>query len=259
MRRRYLGLGSNKWLECIDASHRALGKHVYDLGLHKGPIEPGYIESMENVFCFLESNLSKPLTPDLYLAVHKLACSHFKARDALKFTDCIAEKVGLFRDSGDYISWYSKKSMEEDAFIEFTALDLGIYNSANRLIYYTEFSSSEIRKKLSVFIADHYEGIRAAGSDYKKKLKVIAELFQRMEWLHPTVDGASRTDLAILNFLLVQNGFHPVLLDEPFISSTVGLDEWTRHLETGLLRWEESKNWLEAELILTDSGEMAVN
>jgi hypothetical protein len=250
MRRRYLGLGPNKWVECIDASDRALGKYAYDLGLHKGPREPGYIESMENVFSFLQGNLTELLTPDLYLKIHKIACAHFNAREASKFTGCASDKVGKFRDRGDYISWYTKKPMKEAALNEFTYLDLGFYDPLHRVIYYKEFSSSEVRKKLSGFIEDYYKGIRMAQNDAKKKLRVIASLFQQMEWLHPPVDGCSRTDLAILNFLLVQNGFHPVLLDHPFRSSTIGLEEWVSHLETGLACFQETMHWLEAELVI---------
>lgn len=245
MHKSYNALRDYKWLECIDECHRRFGETVYDEGLHGKQIEPGYMNSMRNVFSFLDLRLHWDLTPDLYLKIHAIACAHFKNPGSSSFTHCSADQVGQFRDSHNIIHW-NTDWMTETCLAEFTSLDLGEYDSTAKTLNYKVFSSLEIRARLKDFIDQYKEGIKASGTDAKQKLRVIAQLFQRMEWLHPPVDGCGRTDTAILNFLLVQNGFHPVLLGIPYFSSVVGLDRWVEHLDAGLFQWEETKRRLEA-------------
>jgi hypothetical protein len=55
-------------------------------------------------------------------------------------------------------------------------------------------------------------------------LATIAGLYQDLEVLHPFTDGTSRTNHLILNKLLTENGFCPVILNEPSAPSTSSAD-----------------------------------
>jgi hypothetical protein len=72
-----------------------------------------------------------------------------------------------------------------------------------------------------------------------KKLGCIAEVFQLLEWLHPFPDGQGRVDLVLLSKLLVDEGFTPAILDQPYLSSIATRDEWKDYLTQGMEAWKK--------------------
>ena len=70
------------------------------------------------------------------------------------------------------------------------------------------------------------------------KLILIADLYQKLEWIHPFRDGQGRTDLILLSKLLAENGFTPAILNEPYVSSFVPLKTWVQYLKEGMLAWK---------------------
>jgi hypothetical protein len=76
----------------------------------------------------------------------------------------------------------------------------------------------------------------------EKKLELIADLFQKLEWLHPFQDGQGRTDLILLSKLLSEYGFNPPILMEPYVSSYVPLNDWVKYLKEGMKDWQKLKN-----------------
>ncbi|MFI4957322.1 MAG: Fic family protein [Gammaproteobacteria bacterium] len=81
----------------------------------------------------------------------------------------------------------------------------------------------------------------------KSKLTLIADLYQKLDWLHPFLDGQGRVDLVLLSKLLTENGFHPAILDDPYFSSTSTLSEWVEELEKGLIAWEKVHDEINAQ------------
>ncbi len=77
-----------------------------------------------------------------------------------------------------------------------------------------------------------------------KKLILIADLYQKLEWLHPFQDGQGRTNLLLLSKLLAEHGFTPAILDEPYMSSFSSLEDWVAYLIEGMQKWQK-----EAQLI----------
>jgi hypothetical protein len=71
----------------------------------------------------------------------------------------------------------------------------------------------------------------------ERKLRLIADLYQKLEWLHPFIDGQGRTDLILLSKLLSEHGFNPAILDEPYVSSYVPLADWCKYLREGMSKW----------------------
>ncbi len=254
----YWGLGrDNKWMECIDGRYHHLGKYVFDRGTHAGTVEPGFISSMENSFTWVQHWLNLRVDADWYLRLHKHTCAHFNGD--LSAVLMGQEKVGVFRDIDDGICCglhppYYEVSAEARA--EFHALDQEIkrefgntygigemtYNSATRgtSVSYKAMSRAQVRQIFDKFLNEFYEKInRAAIPD--QKLWAIAELQQRLEWLHPVRDGTARTSTAFMNKNLTDFGFHPGILEYPHRSSSLTKAGWKLYLQEGLLKWEQMK------------------
>ncbi len=75
----------------------------------------------------------------------------------------------------------------------------------------------------------------------ERKLILIVDLYQKLEWLHPYPDGQGRADLLLLSKLLSENGFTPAILDEPYMSSFSSREDWLAYLKQGMQKWEEER------------------
>ncbi len=74
-----------------------------------------------------------------------------------------------------------------------------------------------------------------------KKLVLIDDLYQKLEWLHPYPDGQGRTDLLLFAKLLSENGFNPAIWDEPYMSSFSSREDCLAYLKEGMQKWEEER------------------
>ncbi len=75
----------------------------------------------------------------------------------------------------------------------------------------------------------------------EKKLVLIDDLYETLEFFHPFPDGQGRTDLLLLAKLLSENGFTPTILDEPYMSSYSSRDEWVAYQKVGMQKWQEEE------------------
>lgn len=73
----YWGLKDNWWKQIYDGKVHKFGPDVFDKGLHKGNIEPGYYQSVKNACEFASQEIGKPLTVEVYNKIHSIACEHF--------------------------------------------------------------------------------------------------------------------------------------------------------------------------------------
>jgi hypothetical protein len=244
MKEIYFGLGPEKWREGIDGEHQKWGKEVYDKGLHGRHIEPGFMQSLENAFAFVGNSLGVPTTVELYLALHRVVCSHF--RGEATHTLMGEDKIGVFRDKEMKIHWKGLcgvYSISDEARRAFIGLNLGTIS--NVIMSYTPMDTCEVERLFTWFLQEYYEEIVKAVKQ-RQKLTAIAKFTQRCQWLHAPKDGSGRTDTLILNKHLVENGFHPVILEFPYKSSTEPLEKWVDYLEGGLRAWEECQRKLGA-------------
>lgn len=91
----FWSLGENWWKQILDGKHHKYGKWVYDKGLHKGPIEPGYLNGVEAGCQFFTDRFSQDLDVALYRGIHHEACAHFKGIETQ--TVCGVERVDEYR------------------------------------------------------------------------------------------------------------------------------------------------------------------
>jgi hypothetical protein len=137
-----------------------------------------------------------------------------------------------------------KKSVElglDHPFVRFST-DVDIIN----VIY--QCSSSEIKPMLEKLFSEFNKNISEADS-LGAKMRIIADLYQTLEWIHPFHDGQGRTDLILLSKLLSEHGANPPLLPKPFVSTFNPLDDWVDYLNKGIKSWQEAYFNLSSVLI----------
>ena len=268
----YWRLGNNKWKEGIDGRYHHFGREVFDRGLHKGAVEPGFLQSLFNAYAFVSDHLGERITSRFYLDLHGALCAHFDGERTGTLMG--PEKVGVFRNHDDALSWTIRNpfSMENEAVQEFYALEADLCGRLNitstqealgwfsyegagnnwiRVPYnqlppqgvtvamnFRPVPRAEVERFFTLFINDFYEEIERAHDDRNAKLTACARLSQRLEWLHPTRDGSGRLDMAILNKVLTEYGFHPFISDYPWRNETWPLARWTTYLDECLTAWE---------------------
>ncbi len=258
LKRVYWGLGrDNKWMECVDGRYHHLGKYVFDRKLHGGTLEPGFIRSMEESVTWVQHWLNLKVDADWYLRLHKHTCAHFNG-DPTAFL-MGQEKVGVFRDTDDGLCCGLHPPHYEvsaEARAEFHALDQEIKREFGNTygigtmtydpctqgthVSYKAMSRAQVRQIFNKFLNEFYDKVyRATTPD--QKLWAIAELHQRLEWLHPVRDGTSRTSMAFMNKNLTDFGFHPAILEYPHRASSQTKAGWKQYLQEGLLKWEQAR------------------
>ncbi|MBS0605091.1 MAG: hypothetical protein JSS60_08690 [Verrucomicrobia bacterium] len=257
----YFALGADKWKECIDGKYHHLGKDVFAKGTHGGCVEPEYVPSMERAFEFCAGYLNKKVDADWYLQLHQHTCGHFNGDPKVYLMG--QEKVGVFRDSDDTIMWWpsgfyvitveAKKELEElDAEIKrefgpgfgLGAMTFDTTHGCWKHSYAT-LSRTQVRQIFDKFLREFYIEVESAPTP-DAKLTAIARLNKRLELLHPPRDGSGRTNTAFINKVLVDYGFTPSILDQPFVSSTYGLTRWTQYVKDGMAKWQRLRDQVAA-------------
>lgn len=247
LKQTYFALGNDKWKECIDGCFHHLGANCFDEGKHGGAIEPGYIKSMENAFQFIQQFLNRKIDADWYLHLHSKTAEHFNGPQ--NGVEVGQDKIGCFRHDTQEIS-ENCKLLLNDKVIDELCLEnrthlIGDYTShqdskCNTISYtYIAYrkSASNVEKIFNEFLSEYYDDI-AKASNNDEKLLAIAKFIRRLEWLHPFCDGNTRTHIALLNKLLTENGFHPVVLDNQNAAILTTLQGWTAYIKDGMNRWE---------------------
>ena len=70
-------------------------------------------------------------------------------------------------------------------------------------------------------------------------MRLIAELFQNLEQLHPFYDAQTRTDVVLGTMLLVRRGLNPTLFHNPNLAFFTTPDEWFEIFSKAVEAWRE--------------------
>lgn len=249
MRQAYFALGQYKWQEGVEATLHHHGPNVFDQGLHGGTVEPGFMENWKRAAIFLSNNFHKKFTSDTYLDVHRTAFQHILLGAPGSYVK--PENIGKFRGIDNPVFWNISKDtvISEEAIQELEEMNDEIEHqfgvrlarfvpkADGTTLEYQTMTEQQVRAIHEYFLDTFHEEMEAAQTP-KQKLTAIAKLYRCSEWLHPVWDGTGRCDMLMLNFLLTQNGFHPAILEQPYICNLVSLNDWVHHLEEGLEEWE---------------------
>ena len=246
------GIGDEIWRQYIDLRRQHFGSAVFDEGLHGKPPEPGYLASMGGAHVFLARLLGRRMTPELYEKLQRETRRHSND-DTMAGWSTHTDHVDADKSTAGpgfleayAAAWGSNASLEEIyARLQSRSIPMGdaierIYTTAtmttvNFAFKYPDKGESASKQRLQKLFDDFYDEVEVSDN----KLQVIARPHKNLEYLHPFKDANTRTNLALLNKLLVEYGFEPVILDDPNQSYTQTVDEWAGLLQRGMDRWSE--------------------
>ena len=255
------GLGRrNFWMQYMDRSAwKRYGKWVFDRGLHGKQTESGFLKSLEAAHIWAHETLIKKekITSKDYQDLHKIACAHFSGQALRDGTLVEGDKVGAFRSDlkkrpfATFETGYPLEKQQNVLAERAKALQLeDPLSTANYLRKIDESSSRlalyyPVVNNFEEIISDLFEEFQKrieVEEDPEQKLYLIAELFQKLELLHPFPDGQGRTDLLMLSLLLCRHGFNPPILDDPYVSSWMSTKDWVEYLKNGMKVWGEERS-----------------
>jgi len=84
------------WLPIIDWEQHHLGRWVFDKGLHRGHVEPGYLEGVWNAIHHFVDHAHEGFSLKLYGDTHHIACAHFEKK-AGNGIICNKDEIDNFR------------------------------------------------------------------------------------------------------------------------------------------------------------------
>lgn len=245
MRSKFWHLGREKWKEAIDGIFHQHGRFVFDLGLHEGKVEPGFLESWEKANIFISRHLDEKLSLDLYLKTHELLTEHFSKKVG---TLCDASEGGTFRDGKLPLFWtisprtyyYDRLKGLRSLLSEMNPCPATLSEpeeNGNLILYYHSFSADQIKEMMEKILMELHDDLSQSSSE-EDLLFSIAKFRRHAGWIHPVTDGSGRLNTLIMNFLLTQYGFHPVILPLPYLFDLSSLEDCVKLLKEGLKLWE---------------------
>lgn len=207
-----------------------------------------------------ESIYSKEFNAEAF--IHSGNVELYKVRDVLKehftgdFTEQYQSICNNYPASKEWLDhWdclWDKRVKEVDLYIKQTCQELGIKKIANlskvgHLIYvdYLCNDPDEIESIAKILFERYQRQIKEINArpqdsqTQKQKVRVIADLYQLLEWLHPFPDGQGRTDLVLMAKHLSEQLSNPAILKEPYSSTFSTLTDWMGDLFAGMRLWQE--------------------
>jgi len=95
--------------------------------------------------------------------------------------------------------------------------------------------------------------------DHKERLRLICQLIQRLERLHPFIDGNGRTlSILLFNYLLITNGFYPAIQTSPNRVDGLSLKQLVEQVKVDIYKSKrllECKNTEEMNTLLQEIEE----
>ena len=241
---RYDALGSDQWKENIDAYAHPHGKFVFDHALHGGCSEPGFLGGILRGQHFVREHLGQKTTTDMMMSLHKVICAHFKGTSNNVLMGW--EKVGVFRDVDDHLSWHisnvERYEISDGAradLAELEVADFQPYSEENgtTTLRYRTMARDAVENKIQGYLDTYYSEISVAETR-REKLTAIGKFYRNCSWTHTTRDGSGRLDMMLLQKHLCENGLPGAFLEYPYRSSTLSFEDWIDYLELSITNWE---------------------
>jgi len=282
----FWGLGDSFWMQIIDGKFHQHGPMVFDEGLHNpDKKEPGFFASLKSGCELASEHLTEGLSVHFYKELHKKLCAHFNGNENNVLMS--NAETGIFRNdsvSFTYTDLLSPDSITSELWTKykcrekFLALNKYIMQFSNQfqiptIAWISAWEDTGIKIEYRCTSShDHERIIQFLFNDYRQKIdllnmkldettstseidtlvsdkvEAIADLFQKLEWLHPFPDGQGRTDLVLQAKLLSEEGLSPAILQNPYVSTYLPLPEWKAHLLEGIKKWKEEKGRVQVAL-----------
>lgn len=229
-RRRFDALHDETWRLYVDRDHQHHGPMVYDRGLHGRDAEPGFMESMASAHALASRELGSPLDRALLQRLHEAVLAHGAPKLAYR-DHAFHVTVAPRRLQRGSLPWLTRsgaqlEEVEEDGVPRLRVLFVELEGGEESIVRRLERVLSAGRRAI------------ARAKDADARLLAIARLHARLELLHPTEDGNTRRNLVLLDKLLVEHGFWPVILDEPNDVVVMDARRWAAALRRGMTRFQ---------------------
>lgn len=92
----------------------------------------------------------------------------------------------------------------------------------------------EYLEKLMSQVCVHYNEQISKSTTEEEKLRIIAATVQQIDRIHPYADGNIRVSLILMQRMLLQNNFLPVMLHNPNCIDGYSVDELVKEIKTGM-------------------------
>lgn len=224
-------------LDALDAfeegsSHNPLIALIYDT-------EPGYLHGMVEGWKFLSDQRGTRVSNELIVNLHRVACSETTAAKMAGFQDKEAMRFGLV----------SGQNLSAEGNEELTSFANEIRNANPAL---AEFGMCEVEGEVKLhrpsvpdgtlhaiteqWINDYNndKAASSAESDEERALRRVVGLCQKLERLHPFIDGNCRVfGNLLLNHLLTEEGLPATILKNPNVIDGFSLNEAITEVKKG--------------------------
>ena len=270
------GLGEETWRMHVDWEDQDFGPEVYDKGLHGGLEEPGYMANCLAMQQACGAALGLPLDGDGYERLQNGALGfrgawaveydlsprhlyrHWSRADPGVLDEMSSRHFRRIRHRdwevaafnylyGDDIEGFVA---DNPVIAEILMAKYGAYPQIDAALLDREFMRIEVspivgpkrpetvKAMIDTRLADFdaaIAGLAPAARD--ARLLEIARLHRWFEYLHPYRDGNTRLSVMVLNKVLVEHGFVPVVLAQRNDAPFHGDAAWCGYIEAGMERW----------------------
>jgi hypothetical protein len=240
-------LGADIWRQYIDLKRQNFGSAVFDQGLHGKTPEPGYLASMAAGHQAARNALGQRMTAAWYESLQAMTRAH--SNDAAmagwsSSTDRV--KPSQATAGAQFLNEMNAGAhgTAQQFWDRFTAIDIPMGDTFTMhplgqtiqfAFHYQGKSEAASKARIQKLFDDFYADLRT--TDRPRWL--ISRLHKNLEYMHAFKDANTRTNLVVLNKLLVECSYDPVVLDDPNLSYTQTIDEWEDLLRRGNRRWRE--------------------
>jgi hypothetical protein len=246
MRSAFGALGDQSWRMYIDLRRQHFGSDVFDAGLHGKDPEPGYLASMAAAHKFARDHLGERMTAADYEQLQGLTRQHSDDEEMAGWsssTDRVnadrATAGAAFEQQILHDAWAGGLEQAYE-YAQARGIPMGDTftlqphpATVNFAFTYAGKGEAASKERIQALFDGFYAALRTTDDP----LRQIAALHKNLEYMHPFKDANTRTNLVVLNKVLVECGFNPVVLDDPNQSYTQTIDEWVALVERGLKRW----------------------
>jgi hypothetical protein len=240
-------LGADIWRQYIDLKRQNFGSAVFDQGLHGKTPEPGYLASMAAGHKAARNAIGLRMTAAWYESLQALTRAHSNDATMAGWSSSTDRVKPSQATAGPRFLNEMNQGMGGNAqqfWDRFTAIDIPMGDTFTMhplgqtiqfAFTYAGKSEAASKARIQKLFDDFYADLRTSN----QPRWLVARLHKNLEYMHAFKDANTRTNLVVLNKLLVECGFDPVVLDDPNLSYTQTVDEWEDLLRRGNLRWRE--------------------
>ena len=238
-------LGDDKWREGVRGKDQHKGITAYDAeGTDWGrrlPEGQSYSASMAKAQSRVSSSLGSELSPEMIESVHHQTTEHMSVTP-----DWRNQKSGNHYDGNIGIGLldehFEPKGREEMASEPSKPMSYyGVDHSSGRAEHRMatrSMSTEEVQAALRQILAT-YQKVIARAESREEVFDAIARFSQSLARLHPFDDANTRTNMLLLNKLLVENGFPPSIVEDPKHFYLNTLESWKAKILQGMDTWYE--------------------